>query len=88
MESMMLKLKPGVALMERDGTVGLSLAGCTRFAKDEWQAALLRLLAAHEKSLDELQMILHERDVTPPGEAAEALELAAFILDFEDFLES
>lgn len=84
----MMQLKSDVKLVERDGVPGLSLAGRVRLAKDEWQAVLIRALAAREQPLKKLQLILRARDGPPPDEAAAALELTAFILDFDPYIES
>lgn len=74
--------------MEQNGVPGLSLDGRVRLAKDARQAALIQALAAHEQPLEALQKILHERDGPSPDENDAALELAAFILDFEEYIES
>lgn len=88
MENIILKLKSGVTSMEQNGVPGLSLAGRVRLAKDARQAALIQAVAAHEQPLEALQQILHARDDPPTADANAALELAAFILDFEEYIES
>lgn len=88
MENIIIELKPGVTPMEQSGVPGLSLAGRIRLAKNAQQAALIHALAAREQPLEELHTILHERNGPTPDENAEALELAAFILDFEEYIES
>ena len=88
MENTIFRLKPCVTLTEQDGRVGVSLAGSTRFAKNAWQASILRTLIEQAQSLEGLAAILHLGNGSPLDEAAEALELAAFILDFDYYLES
>lgn len=87
MENMILKLKIGVTPMDKNGVPGLSLAGCTRFAKDARQAALIQALAVHEQPLEALKKLLQTRDGSPTTDADAALVLAAFILDFEEYIE-
>lgn len=88
MENAIFRLKQGVTLTERDGHVGVSLAGHTRFAKDEWQAILLRTLIEQAQSLESLTAILYTRNGSSLDEATDALELADFILGFDYYLES
>lgn len=88
MENTIFRLKPGVKLTEQDGRVGVSLAGNTLFAKDACQAIILRKLIGQEQSLESLTAILHTRKGSPLDEATAALGLAAFILDFDYYLES
>ncbi len=88
MENIMFKLKPGVTPVEQNGVPGLFFAGSMRFAKDAQQTALIHALTAHEQTLEALQKILHTRDGSSAVDADAALALAAFILDFEDYIES
>lgn len=87
MGRLMLSLKPGAELIERGEQAGLALRGRTRMARDAGQTALLRALCSGGLPLDGVAAVL-----CPAGSAAteadSALALAAFILDFEFFLES
>lgn len=87
MENILFKLKPGVTLAEQNGMPGLSLAGRVRLAKDARQTALIQALTLHEQPLEALQKILRTWDGSSGTEADTALALAAFILDFEDYIE-
>lgn len=87
MKRPLFKLKPGVLPVEQNGMPGLSLAGHIRFAKDKQQAALIRALAARAQPLQAMQTILSAPNSTSSDEAAAALTLAAFILDFEEYIE-
>jgi hypothetical protein len=83
MEQTILTLKPDVVFAERDGAVWLTRRSLTRVAKDLEQARMLRALHAGSQTPESLALLLQSRD-----EAAAALTLAAFILDFEEYLES
>lgn len=87
MKKTMFKLKPGVTPVEQNGVPGLFFAGSVRLAKDARQTALIQALTAHEQTLEALQKILHTRDGSSTADADAALVLAAFILDFEDYIE-
>lgn len=82
-EKSVLALKPGVVFAEKDGQVWLTLNSLTRIAKDAEQCRLLQALRFGGQSPDALAGLLRQQD-----EGAAALTLAAFILDFEDYLES
>ncbi|MCI2047285.1 MAG: hypothetical protein LKJ90_06180 [Faecalibacterium sp.] len=78
-----LCLKPNVTLLENGTSIGLGLAGKTRFARNDIQAKLLRALAGHALDL----AALSAAEKTLPGAVLGPLDLAAFILDFGDYLE-
>lgn len=83
MEHTVLNFQPGVQLVVASGQTGVWLNGVTKMAGSSGQEKILRALSAGRQSLEALQHLLDEQD-----EAASALTLAAFILDFEKYLES
>jgi len=86
MDNTMLTLKPGAVPAERGGQSGLLLGGRFRGAQGAPQAALLKALAGGGQTLARLNELLLAQGL-PGGETGAALELAAFILNFEDYLE-
>lgn len=88
MDQIMLTLKPGVMLTEQAGQTGLTLLGCVRFARDARQAQILRALALQSQSLEDLMALLHTRDGPPRNDHRISLDLAGFILDFGEYLET
>lgn len=83
-EKLFLVLKPGAALTEADGRVGIRLGEKLVYAKNTAQAALLRALAREPQPLDAATAMLRVQDSSLPEETATALATAAFILDFGD----
>ena len=83
----MLTLLPGVQMAERGGQLEVTLAGRTRITSDTRQIALLRALGAGPRSVADLTGLLGASGAAE-HDAFSALDLAAFILDFKDFLES
>lgn len=88
MKNTILRLKHGVTLAEQDGRLGLSLAGHTKFAKNPWQAIILRTLTEQAQPLESLTSTSPTRNGSKPDEAMAALEMAAFILDFDYYIKS
>jgi hypothetical protein len=87
MDDTMLTLRPDVELVEQGGRTGLKLNGEIGFARDEMHAALLRAIAEQGRSTDWLMAFLADRGASGPGGSGAALVLAAFILDFGEYLE-
>jgi hypothetical protein len=87
MEKAMLVLRQDVTPTVRDGVPGLTRGGRTRLARDDTQAALLQALAGGGQSLEHLVRTLTASGASPLDQADAALALAAFILDFEEYLE-
>lgn len=88
MKNTILRLKHGVTLTEQDGRMGLSLAGHTKFAKNPWQAIILQTLTEKAQPLKNLTSASPTRNGSSPDEAMAALEMAAFILDFDYYIQS
>jgi len=84
----MLSLLPGACAAEENGRFGLKLAGRTRLTADRREIALLRALLRGAKPIDELKKLLCTGPDPPAGDAFAALALAAFILNFGDYLKN
>lgn len=87
MENITLTLLPGVRPVERGGVPGLTLAGRTRFADGAAQGELVRALSAGSRTMDALLTMLRALPAAPANAEDAPLAVAAFILDFGDFLE-
>lgn len=87
MEQTLLSLKPGVTLRTEGGAVGLALGDEARFASGQYQAVLVRALASHAQTLEELAALLAAQ-CQAAEEPDAALGIAEFILDFGDYLEA
>lgn len=88
MDQTMLTLKPGVTLTEESSQTGLMLNGQTQFAKNAWQAELIRALSKQSYSPENLMALLLMADGLPRNDNDVSLTIAEFILDFGEFLES
>ncbi|WP_293009243.1 MULTISPECIES: hypothetical protein [unclassified Oscillibacter] len=88
MDKTVLKLKSGVTLAELGGQTGLVLQERVRFAADTRQAEILRVLVHRPQTVESLLALLHARDRPPESDHRISLDLAKFILDFGEFLES
>ncbi len=86
MENTLLALKKETCAVLRNGKHGLGCGDRLRLAGSRQQEIILKALAESPRTPEELAAML-ERDggITDSGEAA--LEIAAFILDFKDFIE-
>lgn len=87
-KTLFIVLKPGAELTEEDGCVGIQRDGKSRFAQNEGQAAALRALARQPQTLAAVSALLRVRDGPEKEEWEIALLMAAFILDFGDYLDS
>ena len=83
MEQMTLCLRAGVTVTQRADRLGLLLGEQFKPAKSPHQTALLQALQQGQQPLDALCLLICTADSTP-GDAGTALELADFILDFEE----
>ena len=86
-EKNMLCLKAGAALTQQEHQIGVVLGGKTRLARDALQESLLHKLAQSGRSVEALQAEICAARNAPPDSPEIALLLAAFILDFSDFLD-
>jgi hypothetical protein len=82
-----LSLKPGVSLAHQEDRVGLSLNGRTCWAENATQAELLHALEQGPQCVNALTAVLCRRLGFSPDSGEGALLLAAFILNFGEFLE-
>ena len=87
MERTLLTLKPGVTMTTRDGVFYLTLGRSSRPAENACQAAMMQALIRESQSPESLTRLLRLQEAPPPDDTAAALTIAAFILDFGDFLE-
>lgn len=85
-EELFLALKAGVTLTEIEGGVQLCLNEKAGAVQDVHQAAALRALAKAPQSITMLLAALYRQN--PPSEAEAALAAAAFILKFDDYLDT
>jgi|GEM_PF-1271846 len=88
MDQIMLTLKPGVTLAEQDGQIGLMLQGRICFAKDAQQAEILRALVLQSQSLETLMALLPTGNTPLENDHRISLTMAAFILEFGEYLET
>lgn len=87
-EETFLTLKPGTALTETGGRVGIRLGDKLRYAENTGQATLLRALTGGPQPLCAVTALLRAQDDVLPEDAATALETMKFILDFGDYYDT
>lgn len=87
-QRLFLCLKPGAEPTEENGAMGLRLGDRLRFARSAGQAAALRALAQGPQTLAAVSALLRVRDGPLSEEAETALQTAAFILEFDDYLDA
>ncbi|MEA4973611.1 MAG: hypothetical protein VB119_10645 [Candidatus Metalachnospira sp.] len=87
MDKTLLKLKPGVTLIEQDGGFGFTLDGRTKFAKNAEQEIILRALAEQPQTLEKLFSWLCVKGSTTFRYTDASLALAEFILDLDYYID-
>lgn len=87
MENTFLKLKPGVTLTEQNGSLGFTLDGHTKFARNAEQAIILRALTEQPQTLEKLFSWLCVKGGKKFRYTDASLSLAEFILDLDYYIE-
>ena len=85
MDDKMLGLKPGAEHIRRGALMGLRLDGHDRLTGDPLQKEILNLLCCGAQTICSVSE--HISAGKAMDEAQTSLTLAAFILDFEEYLE-
>jgi len=80
-------LRPDVSSVEDANGLGLLRQGLRRYAKDDVQRALLRVLTHGRCTRDALLLVIAKAIAQKAGDTSVALALADFILDFSSYLE-
>jgi len=83
-----LAFKPGVTLTAEGDAVCLTMGQRIRCAQNARQALLLKALKRGSQSPESLAALLRESREAPEDDTQAALIIAAFILDFGDYLEA
>lgn len=83
----MVGLVPQAKLVKGKNQIGVSCSGLTVWAKDSFQAALLKEIAEKPKSVAELEAVLQHAQDDSVREAYVALILVEFILNFGEAIE-